>query len=740
MRPLKPGQAFCTACGFAASAYVAQTHHLLPGTLLAGRYAVGKVLGEGGFGITYVGIDTRLKRKIAIKEFYMNGFVSRYNTYSTQVQVSVGESTEIFQKNRDRFLEEAQVLASFSEEPGIVGVHDYFLENGTAYIVMEFLDGMTLKAYLQQGSRLTWENTRRIFQPVLSSLNEIHKHGIIHRDISPDNIMLTKRGQVKLLDFGAAREFSSGGGKSLSVILKPGYAPEEQYRTKGEQGPWTDVYALCATMYRCLTGITPDETMERLVDDRLRPPAELCDCPKSVSDVLMHGLAVFQRNRIQTVEILMKALASAELQPAPPPVVPASREEATVYAGAAPAPNAAPPAESVQSRATIPPVRTAPPAAVSSQPIRTVPPTVAPSQPVRTVPPTVAPSQPAPSESPQTQKKRTGTALLVALLVLAVGLGAWLTIRALTNSITSQLGSSPQAESERSEEKVSDTDEEEALMTDKDSSADTVGNTAVTVGYSGDGLGYVNNWTNLVAIDAGEIHTVGLHEDGTVSAIGNRGSGQCDVTGWSDIVAISAGDYYTVGLRSDGTVLSVGGNYYGQCSVENWTNITAISAGCYHTLGLNANGTVAAVGENTDGQCNTNQWTDIISVAAGFSHSVGLRSDGTVVAVGNNANGECNVGDWTDIVAIAAGYHRTVGLKADGTVVAVGSNSDGECNVDGWTDIIAVSTGKSHTVGLKSDGTVVAVGSNSSGQCDVEAWSDIEFISTGNYHTVALKK
>ena len=307
MKPLASDETRCPACGFVQADYTAKSHQLPNGTLLSDRYAVGMVLGEGGFGITYVGLDTRLGRKIAIKEFYMSGYVSRYNTFSYEVQVSEGATESIFLKNRDRFLDEAKVLASFSEEPGIVGIHDYFLENGTAYIVMEFLDGITLKEQLKQTGRINWEQTKEIFRPVLNSLNEVHKHGIIHRDISPDNIMLTKRGQVKLLDFGAAREFSQDNGKSLSVILKHGFAPEEQYRSKGQQGPWTDVYALCATMYRCLTGITPDESMERLVDDQLKPPAELCDCPQHVSDALMKGLSLFGKDRWQSEADLLQA-------------------------------------------------------------------------------------------------------------------------------------------------------------------------------------------------------------------------------------------------------------------------------------------------------------------------------------------------------------------------------------------------------------------------------------------------
>lgn len=312
--PLEGNVKFCPHCGFCAETYQPEPHQLVPGTLLKERYRVGRVLGEGGFGITYVGVDTVLDLKVAIKEFYMSGYVNRNNTVSTTVQANTGNHTEIFEKNRERFLQEARTLAKFFSEPGVVSVIDFFRENNTAYIVMEFLDGVTLKDQLE-GKTMSWDRLSGLLEPVLQVLIKIHRAGLIHRDISPDNIMVTERGQVKLLDFGAAREFAQGDVKSLSVILKPGYAPVEQYRTKGQQGPWTDVYAICATMYRCLTGVVPDDSMDRIYDDQLLPPAERGNCPPAVSDVLMKGLAVRQEQRWPSVEALCEALRQAQTQP-----------------------------------------------------------------------------------------------------------------------------------------------------------------------------------------------------------------------------------------------------------------------------------------------------------------------------------------------------------------------------------------------------------------------------------------
>ena len=171
-------------------------------------------------------------------------------------------------------MKEAKTLAKFNTEDDVVNVIDFFEENGTAYIVMEFVDGETLSDIVAQKGKLTPDETLALLLPVMDSLKKVHAQGLIHRDISPDNIMVTN-GKVKLLDFGAARSMQAESNKSLSVMLKPGYAPEEQYRSKGEQGPWTDVYALCATMYKCVTGTTPDDATQRVYDDETKSPKEL---------------------------------------------------------------------------------------------------------------------------------------------------------------------------------------------------------------------------------------------------------------------------------------------------------------------------------------------------------------------------------------------------------------------------------------------------------------------------------
>lgn len=308
------GRSVCPHCGFSKEQYTSPLHHLKPGSLLNGKYLVGKAIGEGGFGITYVGYDLNLEIKLAIKEYFPNGFASRDVSNTDTVTIFSGSEQEFFEQGRDKFINEAKSLAKFDNLPGIVSVKDFFLENGTAYIVMEYVEGETLKDFLKRnGGKTEPENIFAMMQPLMKSLAEVHSQGIIHRDISPDNIMITKDSRVKLLDFGAAREVNNGGNKSLSIQLKPGYAPEEQYRSHGNQGPWTDIYALCATMYRAITGVQPIESLERLQNDTLQPPSALGIVIDPVKEsALMTGMAVFAQNRFQSIELLYNALYNGQ--------------------------------------------------------------------------------------------------------------------------------------------------------------------------------------------------------------------------------------------------------------------------------------------------------------------------------------------------------------------------------------------------------------------------------------------
>ena len=294
----------CPSCG--RPIYNGQAlHHLKPGTtLLNGRYMVGRVLGEGGFGITYIGRDLDLDIRVAIKEYYPKGYANRNVSAVDSVTLTTNGENDVYTKGRERFLREARTLARFTREPSIVNVHDYFEANNTAYFVMDYLKGIDLKDYIKINGPLDPQTAIDLFIPLMEVLAKVHEQGMIHRDISPDNIIV-EDGELILIDFGASREVYSG--KSISVIHKPGYAPCEQQYSRGNQGPWTDVYALCATIYKCITNIKPPESSERIFEDRLVAPSKLgINIPPTIEAALMKGLSNRYEERQQDMYQLIQ--------------------------------------------------------------------------------------------------------------------------------------------------------------------------------------------------------------------------------------------------------------------------------------------------------------------------------------------------------------------------------------------------------------------------------------------------
>ena len=306
MSPVAPGES-CPVCGLTEGSYTPSPHHLPPGTVLMDRYLVGRVLGEGGFGITYIGCDLRLELKVAIKEYFPTDRVSRHAATSLAVSQYTGAAARSYEKGKERFLYEARTMARMDKQPQIVSVRDFFEANNTAYIVMEYVEGTNFKDLVaQKGGRIPAGELLYLMEPLFSALSTMHSLGLIHRDISPDNLMLEK-GAVRLLDFGCARE-SAAGTETMTIALKHGYAPIEQYQNKG-QGPWTDVYALSATIYYCLTGKAPPQALDRLCEDELILPRKLgVDLSEKQERALLYGMGVRPRRRFQSVEELHTAL------------------------------------------------------------------------------------------------------------------------------------------------------------------------------------------------------------------------------------------------------------------------------------------------------------------------------------------------------------------------------------------------------------------------------------------------
>ena len=276
-------------------------------TLLNDQFRIGRVLGIGGFGVTYLAFDEVLEMVVAVKEFLPNDIAVRKSDGNTVQPLSSetgGGSGQDFEFGLERFLQEARTLAKFEAHENIVRVRTFFEENGTGYLVMNFYEGRTLAQYLEaRNGFLPEEETLLIMEQVADGLSAVHEEGILHRDIDPNNVYLADNGTVVLLDFGAARSAVGERTQSMSVVLKRGYAPHEQYHSHGDQGPWTDVYACAATLYRTLTGYKPPEAAARILNDDLAAPNELVpSLSDATNDAVLEGLAIRPDDRPQSIE------------------------------------------------------------------------------------------------------------------------------------------------------------------------------------------------------------------------------------------------------------------------------------------------------------------------------------------------------------------------------------------------------------------------------------------------------
>ena len=670
--------------------------YLAVNTVLAGKYLVGPVLGEGGFGITYAGYDLNMETRIAIKEYFPVELVTRDTTLqntggggaasgssasdggessagsisasgggSDRVISLSGEKRKTYQQGLKKYVDEARNVSRFAGIPGIVSVKDFFYENDTAYIVMEYIEGISLKEYIRKkGGKVLEEEALAILRPVLEALEKVHAAGIVHRDISPDNIMLTfaekeKAEQasasdttstpsaaavygdisaVKLIDFGAARMTSKNDQKSLTIILKHGYAPEEQYRSHGEQGPWTDVYALCAVLYRMLTGKVPEPAMDRLFSDGLKSPEELgVKVSPAVSEAVMKGLAVKKEDRIQTVRELMDML----------------------YAG---------------------------------------------------------------------KRIKRGRAKGVGKICLLAGAAALAAVVVLLLVVAGNTMLTKRQRSDSDVEAVGQPAMETGGTAVQEDEAADAGKTAESGETSDAGAD----------TDSAEGEIITFQEEEELGEQIAFPSPQTSISGVQQA--------HTLFLLPDGTVKALGGNAYGQCMVQDWEHMAAVSAGARHSLGLRTDGKVYAAGANEYGQCETGSWSGMVAVAAGNSASFGLRADGTVEACGMVENLMDEISAWTDIRTITAveGKNALIGLDGSGTVHFAGFGEEMPSITD-WADVRYIGYGRlqgTHLVGLCEDGSVrrVPLGAYADDTfivqyAGMENWTDMQQIS---FNTPAL--
>lgn len=304
----------CPYCGYSEAEDEQEAYYLAPGTVVGGKYIVGRALEYGGFAVNYIGMDAGQGRKVMIREYLPSDFTTR-SAGEKEITIYSGDALEQFEQGLAAFLNEGNEIQRLGALKGIASVYDCVAENDTGYVITEYLEGRTLGDVLNEGTTYSAKETHRLACTILTGLSKLHNVSVAHCDISPENIMLTEDGQVKLVNFGAARYATSSNSKSLAVILKQGYAPEEQYRSRGEKGPWSDVYSVAAVMYRMMTGKVPDESVERALTDKLTEPSKLgVQIPEPMEHALMNALNVFQRDRTPSAGVFLQELNSSQVK------------------------------------------------------------------------------------------------------------------------------------------------------------------------------------------------------------------------------------------------------------------------------------------------------------------------------------------------------------------------------------------------------------------------------------------
>lgn len=278
---------------------------LPPGYMLRNRYYIGEPLGHGGFGITYIAWDTQKNFRVAVKELFpAHEIIRDENRHTTRI---VPGREANFRKVFDCFQKEAQMLIQLQEQEGVVHLYHFFEENNTAYYVMEYLDGEDLRNYLKRNGTFRWEALSPHLFTILNAMDQLHSTGLIHRDISPDNIFLTRDGGVRLIDFGSVRAYQ--GADHFTTFVKHSFAPWEQYLTDGKQGPWTDIYALSVTVYYSLSGVLPPPATARRMGEPVKPLGQLCpNVPPHVVQAIERGMAVDISQRCKNVQELLTML------------------------------------------------------------------------------------------------------------------------------------------------------------------------------------------------------------------------------------------------------------------------------------------------------------------------------------------------------------------------------------------------------------------------------------------------
>ena len=734
----------CPHCGWSAGQNN-QPHQLRTGTLLRGQFLVGRVLGQGGFGITYIGMDVKQNKIVAIKEYYPSFAVTRDVSQSSAIRLLRPDVQQDFLNGRERFLQESSLYARFQNIPEIVTIHSLFADNNTSYIVIDYISGIDLRRYTKiRGGKLSAEETLTILKPIIRAVDAVHKAGLVHRDITPDNIMLLSDGSVKLLDFGAAHEIcdpdpNAPSDHTTTAILKQGFAPPEQYRRRGNLGPWTDEYGMCATIYYCLHGHIPPDAMERMLNDK-KPDWNIPGLTKHQKKVLDKGMSLKASDRDGSMEAFYQDLYRTEPERAIPetpknpedpgktstdPIWPFLPKKSILLAAAAVAILAVVLIfqhifhnnNSPDWQLEIPGFTKPAPTDASSED-----------------------DYPAVEASCALMwENRVYHAVILELNYQIATHPDDPRYQELLDHYRRELPHAVVADARKYADegryrKAIDILDHYYKNYGDPLLAEAAGDFRMEFGISNSSYIAAGRYTSLV-----------LQDNGTIVMAGEDTHGEQDCSSWTDIVCIAAGDNHVVGLRRNGTVVSAGSNETDQKNTSGWSNVAAIAAGDYHTVALLEDGTLAAAGQLWAPRCDTAALQQlagekrIVSIAAGYLHTLALLEDGTVIATGENGDLQCDVESWKNIAAIYAGTRFSAGLKTDGTVVFAG-NCGFDCS--GWKNIDNLAAGDFFLLGLNEEGTVLsigveeAIGPNTPGV--IAQWENISQIAAGNDHIVAV--
>ncbi len=671
MRERANSKEVCPYCGFTAKKHPNSTRCLPINTVLSGKYLIGRVLGQGGFGITYIGFDLIMETRIAIKEYFPVEVVSRDTalTSGNRVMPLGDENKATFKQGLERFVTEARNISSLGNVPGVVSVKDFFYENETAYIVMEYVDGMSLNEYLKlRGGSLPETEALNILRPVMDALVKVHASGMIHRDISPDNIMLTldddKRvTSAKLIDFGSARVTSQNDQRSRTIVLKHGYAPEEQYRVHGEQGPWTDVYAICAVLYRMLTGEAPLPAMDRMFQDDIKGFDQyLVKVSKNTAETVMSGLALKKDNRIQNMEELIRNLYKTK--------------------------NVQHYNNQKKKKENVPL-----------------------------------------KERAHISKRALAIIIGAVAICLIIVLIIVFSVRAQSRQDSRTLTQATE-ETDVLGVAIVEPDPQTSYAASKNHAVFLTSDGMVqSLGSNQYGQRNLSEWAHIAAVAAGDTFTAGLKEDGTVVVAGTI-EGSENVERWTDIIEIAASYDFLYGLKTDGTVVV---NHISDSSplaeCLEWQNIKTITAYRSTICALTENGEVFCLNSMDYSAIGITGWDNVEHIAANADIVVGLCSDGTVVGSKMWKNGKVANHPWEDsklkkldklnnIVQISTNFGILYAVSYDGEISLISAKNKYEkenkdvLKLENVAGIVQTqdSTPATHIAVMYKDGTVKEVG------------------------------